>query len=40
VNKISQADYALKLAAAKTPEARAEICAEFEKAVKEKRVTK
>ena len=36
--KVSMADYALKLRAAKTPEARAAVCAEYEKAVKEKRV--
>jgi hypothetical protein len=36
--KVSMADCALKLAAAKTPQARATICAEYEKAVQENRV--
>lgn len=39
VQKVSMADFALKLKVAKTPEARAAICAEYEKAVKEKRLT-
>jgi ABC-type sugar transport system ATPase subunit len=39
VQKVSAADYALKMKAAKTPAARAQLCTEYERAVLEKRVS-